>query len=165
VSVNKHKRHLYILPEDDDDRELANGFINNLWVNDRQARVLPVAGGWLSVLEKFKVEYIPHLKMYDQGNIVLLIDFDGEYESRSSKFAQEVPEELRDRVFVIGVMDEPRDLKRALNLTKNFEEIGSALADDCHDNTTKMWGHPHLKHNDRERIRLTTSVKSVLFAP
>ncbi len=163
MSVNKEKPHLYILPEDDENRELANGFINNLWVNDRQVQVLPVAGGWRTVLEKFKVEYIPHLNTYRDANIVLLIDFDQKHESRFSSFTEEIPDRFKDRVFVIGVKDEPKDLKRALNLTKNFEEIGSALADDCHDNTTKMWGHPHLSHNEPERIRLMEAVMPILF--
>jgi hypothetical protein len=165
VSVNKHKSHLYILPEDDDDNELANGFIDNLWVNDCQAQVLPVAGGWMSVLERFKTVYIPHLRQYAGSNIVLLIDFDEDYEARSSKFAQEIPDDLRNRAFVIGVLDEPQDLKKSLNLSKNFEEIGSALADDCHGETTTMWDHPHLKHNDPERVRLMKAVKSILFDP
>jgi hypothetical protein len=127
--------------------------------------VLQVAGGWSSVLEKFKIEYIPHLKTYDDSHIVLLIDFDEEYESRSSNFAQEIPPEFRDRVFVIGVLDEPQDLTRALNFKKTFEEIGDSLANDCHGNTTTMWHHPHLKHNETERVRLMKVVKSILFGP
>lgn len=164
MSVNKHKRHLYVIPEDDDNRELANGFINNLFVNDCQAQVLPVAGGWPSVLDKFKTKYIPHLKNYLDGHLVLLIDFDQIVQERRAKFLAEIPSELRDRVFVIGVWDEPKDLKQAINYSKNYEEIGSALADDCYSNTTYMWGHAHLIHNDLERLRLMKAVKSILFS-
>lgn len=163
MSVNKERPHLYILPEDRDDEQLANGFVNNYLVDSGQVRVLPVAGGWLSVLEKFNAEYIPHLRKYDQGCVVLLIDFDEDYAARSLHFAGEIPENLKKRVFVIGVLDEPKDLKKALDFKKNFEEIGSALADDCDKNTTTMWDHPHLKHNDPERIRLMKAVKPILF--
>src|SRR4051794_21703848 len=98
MSVNRERPHLYVIPEDDRDRELANGFIGNLWVNDRQAKVMPVAGGWFSVLEKFKAEYIPYLRTYDQGYVVLLIDFDEDYDSRFSQFADQIPKEIKDRV-------------------------------------------------------------------
>lgn len=163
MSVNKHRPHLYIIPEDDDDRELANGFVNNLSVNDCQVQVLPVAGGWPSVLDKFKSEYIKHLNDYDGGHVVLLIDFDEQVDSRRQRFRDAIPTPLRERVFVVGVLDEPKDLKKAINYSKSYEEIGSALADDCHNNTTGMWDHDHLKHNNVERIRLIKAVKPILF--
>jgi len=166
MSVNKYKPHLYILPEDGHNRELANGFIGSGWVgelNIRQVQVLPEAGGWPSVLAKFKDEYIPLLKAYEFGFVVLLIDFDEEYEARRTLFSTEIPDEFTERVFVIGVLDEPQDLRKALDLKLNFEEIGSALADDCHHNTTKMWDHEHLKHNDAERLRMMKTVKPILF--
>ena len=172
MSVNRDKPHLYTLPEDRDDEQLANGFINNTWINylnTRQTQVLPVAGGWLNVLEKFKAEYAPHLRMHSQPDkvayIVLLIDFDEEYEKRYAQILQAIPEELKEQVFVIGVWDEPQDLREDLMLKKSFEEIGSSLADDCHHNTTAMWDHPHLKHNEPERIRLMKAAKSILFDP
>ena len=46
MSVNKYLPHLLILPEDDANRELANGFVLNHAVNSRAVQILPPAGGW-----------------------------------------------------------------------------------------------------------------------
>lgn len=48
--INKHLPHLLVLPEDDEDRELANGFALHTAVDPRKIQVLPTAGGWLKAL-------------------------------------------------------------------------------------------------------------------
>ena len=40
------RKHIYLIPEDGADREIANGFKNNLGVNNNQIKVMPEAGGW-----------------------------------------------------------------------------------------------------------------------
>jgi hypothetical protein len=45
MSLNKHKPHLIVLPEDDANRQIANGFINSSNVNQRAIQVLPPVGG------------------------------------------------------------------------------------------------------------------------
>ena len=46
MSVNRHKPHLLVLPEDDANRQLARGF--ELELSTRQFQVLQPAGGWLT---------------------------------------------------------------------------------------------------------------------
>ena len=72
-----------------------------------------------------------------------------------------IPEELKARVFVLGVLSEPENLRR--DIKKSYEEIGEALAKDCPDNTNELWGHNLLKHNKGELERMASSVKPFLF--
>ncbi len=54
MSVNRYQAHVFVLPEDDANSQMANGF--HLQVEParlRRMRVLQVAGGWLKVLEQF----------------------------------------------------------------------------------------------------------------
>ena len=46
MSINKHKPHLLVLPEDDADRQIANGFViaQGVGLDDRAIQILPEAG-------------------------------------------------------------------------------------------------------------------------
>ncbi len=90
----------------------------------------------------------------------MLIDFDQQHEKRMGCVKEILPE-LVDRVFVLGALSEPEDLKR--NIGKDFEKIGEALSQDCVDNTRTVWGHDLLKHNEAELDRMILSVKPFLF--
>ncbi|MEL6815565.1 MAG: hypothetical protein AAFP03_12215, partial [Cyanobacteria bacterium J06598_3] len=57
MSVNKYQECLLVLPEDDANRQLANGFSNNIGINENVIQVLPEAGGWKKVLNKFEQTY------------------------------------------------------------------------------------------------------------
>lgn len=46
MSINKYKAHLLVLPEDDANRQMANGFILDPNLNERVIQVLPPVGGW-----------------------------------------------------------------------------------------------------------------------
>ncbi|MGS0743548.1 hypothetical protein ACVBEF_17245, partial [Glaciimonas sp. GG7] len=48
---NKFLPHLLILPEDDANRELANGFLLDDRVLERNIQVLKPAGGWKKAVE------------------------------------------------------------------------------------------------------------------
>ncbi len=93
--------------------------------------------------------------------MVFLIDFDNNFEKRLSYVKSQIPPDLQARVFVLGVLSEPENLKTAIN--KNFEQIGEALAKDCPDHTNELWEHNLLKHNKAELDRMASSVKSFLF--
>ncbi|MEH1850818.1 MAG: hypothetical protein V7L11_03810 [Nostoc sp.] len=92
--------------------------------------------------------------------IALLIDFD-EDEDRLSYVKHQIPDDLKNRVFVLGVFSEPERLRR--DIKKSFENIGEGLAKDCSDNTNELWGHAFLKHNKTELERMMSSVKPFLF--
>ena len=160
MSVNKYKPHVYVIPEDEADRQIADGFILHSRVVSRQVQVVAPAGGWSRVLDTFKEEYVPLLNN-KYTHVVLLIDFDGNPDERRNRVVAEVPEELRSRVFVIGPRDQPEALKQALN--QSCEAIGTSLANDCADNNAATWAHEHLQHNEDERVRLTNAVRPFLF--
>ena len=53
MSVNKFQPHVLVLPEDDANRQLANGFLLDQYVSTHKIQVLPKVGGWTQVLELF----------------------------------------------------------------------------------------------------------------
>ncbi|MBD6619600.1 hypothetical protein FNW02_28220 [Komarekiella sp. 'clone 1'] len=160
MGINKYQPHVFVLPEDDANRQIANGFLLDLNLNSCAIQVLPEARGWEDVVEKFTNDYASTMRQFLKRTIVLLIDFD-EDEDRLIYVKHQIPEDLIDRVFVIGVLSEPEKLRKDIN--KNFEKIGEALAKDCSNNTDKLWGHNLLKHNKTELDRMILSVKPFLF--
>jgi hypothetical protein len=160
MSVNKFQRHVFVLPEDDANRQIANGFILDPSLLNRQIQVLRAAGGWLRVVERFKSQYIDRMDRNSLTSMVLLIDFDGHPE-RLTKAQAEIPEQLAERVFILGVLTRPEALKQAG--LGSYEEIGLALAKDCREGTDTVWGHDLLRHNAIELDRLRSSVLPILF--
>ena len=161
MSVNKYKPHLYVIPEDDADRQIADGFVLHPSVASRQVQVMEPAGGWSRVLETFKEEYLPLLQENLQTYVVLLIDFDGNPDERREHFKSQIPDAIRNRVFVIGPRERPEALRQAIN--KGYEAIGSSLAADCDNDRVEVWSHDHLQHNEVERLGLIQAVKPFLF--
>lgn len=161
MSVNREMPYVYVLPEDDANRQMAIGFIREPSVATRKIQILNEAGGWYHVLELFKDVYIQEMERYPKGFVVLLIDFD-ESPSRLETAKAVIPEHLKDRVFVIGVWSEPEKLRS--NCGKTYEKIGLALAKDCCDNTNEIWAHDLLQHNTSELARLRELVFPFLFS-
>jgi hypothetical protein len=161
--MNRWAPHLYLIPEDDCNRQVAGGFVLHYQVKSQRIQVMPLAGGWKEVLKTFTREYIAPLRRYPQGHVVMLIDFDGKYVDRRKDFEDAIPGDLKQRVFVVGSRTTPEDLKRELG--ENFEQIGMLLAEDCFSGTEATWSHEHLKHNDPDRLRLINTVKPFLFGP
>jgi hypothetical protein len=161
MSVNKFEPHVYVIPEDRANEQIANGFIGHDQVRDSKIQVLPTAGGWSSVLETFKTEYVPYLRNNNNGYVILLIDFDSKYENRRKRCDDDVPADVKDRVFVVGAIETHERLRRALS--SNYEAIGELLAEDCFKGTSDVWGHDHLNHNQPDLQRLLQSVRPILF--
>ena len=63
MSVNRYLPHVLALPEDDANRQLANGFLLDQYVSTHKIQVLPEVGGWTQVLELFL--FRPSLKWID----------------------------------------------------------------------------------------------------
>src|SRR5580698_4937110 len=91
--------------------------------------------------------------------MVLLIDFDGR-DDRLTTARSIIPDNLKERVFVLGSWSEPERLRKNLG---SYETIGLAMAKDCRDNTEMTWGHDLLRHNAHELERLRVLVRPVLF--
>jgi hypothetical protein len=151
MSVNKYRPYLYVLPEDDANRQLANGFQSDL-ADTRKMQILAEAGGWQKVVDCFQEEHIPAMDRNANRFMVLLIDFD-QREDRLNNVKAEIPDRLKHRVFVLGVWDEPEKLKHDFG---SYETIGQALAKDCRDNTEVTWAHQLLRHNAGEQQRRRT---------
>ncbi len=163
MSANKNQPHIYVLPEDDADSQLAVEFLAEVpWNRQRQMKVLTPAGGWRRVLEHFTEVHVPEMNRCPARFMVLLIDFDNQYEARRQQVQETIPTDLANRVFVLGALNEPEDLKPVLG---SYSKIGSKLARDCHDGTDGTWGHALLQHNADELDRARQALCSILFPP
>jgi len=160
VSVNKYQPHVLVLPEDDANRELANGFLLDQSLLTRKIQVLPEVGGWTEVLDHFRSDHVVGMDLYPNRFMVLLIDFDRD-EQRLQIAKAKIPEHLTERVFILGAWSQPEALKKA-NLG-SYETIGLAMARDCHEETDTTWGHHLLRHNANELGRLREHVRPILF--
>ncbi len=157
--MNKMVPHVLVLPEDDANRQLANGFQLDLLLDTRRMQVLEEAGGWLEALNRFKEDHVPEMERNANRFMVLLIDFD-KRENRLQDFIAQIPGPLKERVFVLGIWSEPEELRQSLG---SYEKIGLAMARDCRDNTDATWAHDLLKHNAGELQRLRQHVRPILF--
>jgi hypothetical protein len=96
MSPNKEKPHVLVLPEDDANTRLATGF--HLVVDStksRQMQVLPAAGGWNEVLQRFANDEVGGMDKWPKRFMVLLIDFDGR-EDRLHTVKAEIPARLAE---------------------------------------------------------------------
>ncbi len=157
--MNKNVPHLLVLPEDDANRQLANGFQKDPLLDLRRMQILEVAGGWLKVLEVFQSEHTAEMAKYANRFMVLLIDFDGK-EERLHRAKEKIPANLKDRVFILGSWSTPEELRQNLG---SYETIGSAAAKDCRNDTRETWADPLLNHNAAELDRLQKIVRPFLF--
>jgi hypothetical protein len=57
MSVNKYTPHILVLPEDDANRQLANGFLLHPSLST-QIQVLEEVGGWSKVLDCFEKDHV-----------------------------------------------------------------------------------------------------------
>lgn len=161
MSVNLYRPHVLVLPEDDANRQLANGFLNEPALNLRAIQVLPVAGGWAKVRDEAMRSHFSKLQNYPMRHLVLLVDFDGHFEERIAHFQAMIPAELSERIYLLGVADEPESLRTAQGVS--LERIGERLASACTRDEPGLWSDPLLRHNLPELDRLIGSVKPFLF--
>jgi hypothetical protein len=157
--TNKYMPHLLVLPEDDANRQLANGFVLGVQ-HERRIQVLVEAGGWSVVLERFLSDHISAMRKYHERHMVLLLDFD-EQDNRPDQVKERIPDDLKERVFILGVHSEPEALKRAG--LGSLEDIGSRLATECREGKREIWAHDLLKINTSELDRLQRFVCGFLF--
>jgi hypothetical protein len=160
MSANKNRPHILILPEDDANGDIANGFVLALTQNTRAVQVLESAGGWLKLVDEFRSAHIAAVSKYESRHMVLLVDFD-RHEDRRARVQEAIPGPLADRVFVLGVLSEPEELRKAGLGT--FEEMGRSLARECRENTADTWSHELLKHNGGELKRMAPVLRPILF--
>ena len=127
MRVNKYQPHVLVLPEDDADRQLANGFLLYPCLLTHRIQALVPAEGWMKVLKCFKSGHVRGMETCPHRLMVLLIDFDHD-EDRLNRARAFIPDHLIDRVFVLGAWTNPQELKTSLD--RPLEAIGMALAKD-----------------------------------
>ena len=161
MSCNAELPHVLVIPEDDANRQVANGFHLGLDPErSRKLQVLPPVGGWQKVVKTFRRDHVADMSRFPNRMVVLLFDFDGNGE-RLIDVQKEVPAGLADRVFILGAFGEPEDLKRAKLGT--YEEIGRTMAQECREDTDAIWNHEQLRHNQAELRRLRERARTILF--
>lgn len=159
MSANPYQPHVQVLPEDDANRQIANGF-NTAIGCLRSFHILRPVGGWRKVLDEFKDYHIAEMDRTPHRHLVLLIDLDGKLE-RLGEAKRMIPDRLSDRVFVLSAFSEPERLKA--DLGPFFEDVGQKLAEDCREGTDTAWRHRLLQHNAGELGRLREHVRPILF--
>jgi hypothetical protein len=162
MSVNRYQPHVFVLPEDDANRQLANGFLLDQFLLHRRIQVLPEVGGWTQVLERFRSDHATQMDRYPSRFMVLLIDFDGD-EQRLTRARAQIPGHLTERVFILGALSKPEALRQAS--LGSYETIGLKMAQACREETDGIWGHDLLRHNASELDRLREHVRPILFRP
>jgi len=156
--MNKYRPHVLVLPEDDANRQIANGFLLAPALRSQHVQLLRPAGGWTAARDKM-LALLPEMSKYPGRTMVLLVDFDGQ-PGRAEQILANVPAALRERIFVLGVFSEPERLRTALG---SYEKIGRALGDECAAAEANVWAHDLLAHNAGEAARLMARVRAVLF--
>ena len=159
MSVNRERPHFLILPEDNANERIANGFFLVDKFAKSNCQVLPAQKGWPSIRDGFLSNYNSKLKMHPMAIMILLVDFDDlSEEDRIAQVKQFVDAAVADRVFVLGAKSEPEELKRTLG---SYEKIGKALAKDCLEGTVHTWNHKQLAHNQPEIARMQPHIDKI----
>ena len=156
--INKYIPHLHILPEDDANREFANGFLLHDRVFERNIQVLKPAGGW-----KKAVDSIGSCGLHQnpQRRLLLLIDFDDVVETRLPAILADIPSQIADRVYVLGTASHPERLRA--DMSQSLEQIGLEAAKQCADGKEDLWRHALLQHNHAELERLAKDVRGIVI--
>lgn len=154
------KPHIYILPEDRADEQIAIAFRDDTFPNERFIHVERIAGGWLKVIKKFENEFIAEMRNDLYRRVILLLDFD-EQNDRRQYVQDRIPDDLKGRVYIIGVWSNPEALRTSLGM--KFEAIGEALSQDCRNGAKTIWDHELLKHNANEVERMIVTLRPILF--
>ncbi len=164
--TNKYLDHLLVLPEDDANRRLVNGFLMHVDVKYRSIQVLPEAGGWRHVLAALQDPVIINgLKNYPKRHLLLMIDFDGQDAARLMEYANAVaalPAAEQGRVYLLGCLETPERMRAACGV--QLEDIGNQLAGECPPPPAEgLWAHAHMVQNAPELARLVAQVQPFLY--
>ena len=162
MSLNVYRPHVLVLPEDDANRQIVNGFLLASRLQHRLVHVLSPAGGWLRTINALAERYTRGLVTFVDRRMVVLIDFDDDVVRRCQYVESTVPREIAQRVFLLGVRTEPEDLRGQCR--RSFESIGLELAGACASGELGLWQHELLRHNQAELDRLMSDVRPFLFA-
>lgn len=162
MSVNRYAPHIFVLPEDDADRNIAIGFHEGIG-DSAQFYILAPAGGRDAVCDVFCRDYAQDMARFPQRYMVLIVDFDAMPADRvRDRVWERIGRDHESRVFVLGVATNPERLKDALDLSP--ARIGGRMAQACLADEGGLWAHDLLAHNVEELTRLRNAVAGFLFS-
>ena len=117
----------------------------------RRLQILPVAGGWRPVIAQFQATQVALMRKFPHRSLILALDLDGDLD-RLIEVRELIPEDLRSRVYVLGVRSEPETLQQLKR--QSLEAWGADLAKGCHDVPNSPWSNAELAHNLLEIQRM-----------
>ena len=159
--MDKYSRQLVVVPEDDANRDLANGFVGVMSpLKHRNVFIARPARGWARAAAAWSSL---KLDVYVQRHVVLLVDFDGQHPVRHQEIIASIPAQFHDRVFVLGSEITPEKLKHRQTLESIGRELGQACASATSNSASSRWMQQGLAHNATELARLCTTVGALLF--
>lgn len=150
-----------IVPEDQKNNDLINGFINGSRFDVRQIQVMPIAGGWSKAADSVET-----LNLAERANrhVLLVIDFDDNLEKRrkeiDKRLTKFLDEAQRKRVYLLDTRNIPEDFRSALHMSA--EQVGAKLSLECEDPQSHFWQGALFEHNFDERTRLIAEVLPLL---
>ena len=161
MSVNKYKPHLFVVPEDKADKNFAVGFELDARLAAGSFQIMPLAGGWLKVINIINDEYVPKLQQNKYSHVLGIIDCDGDDERIANELAK-FPDEVADRIFLLGAIETPEIFRQKVG--DNSERIGERMAEECFNESYDLWNHEDLAHVSYEIQRAATTIRPIVFA-
>ena len=170
--MNKYKPNLQILCEDRINQDIARGFILGFYNDFKNPASIEVcrelARGWCKAVNSLHEEWVQKLQDNENLFLLVLIDSDGKL-NRILEIKSRLPKNLINRIFIIGCLNEPEELKKqAVSFIKadnpkekqSNEAVGKILFKHCKDKfTNNLWNSCELEHNFDEIIRLKQYTK------
>lgn len=159
MGINNYLQHLNVIIEDEAYKEILSGVRLSLNVQESLIKINHVSAGWTGVFDDFE-NSIGVLNKFTNRFTLLLMDFDDKeastttsYDKRLLRFHKIVPNNLKGRVFILGVnYKESDDLKKYFQM--NLEEVGKLLITDCPSGDLSQWKNTHLECNMSEIERM-----------
>uniref|UniRef100_A0A7C4W7H2 DUF4276 family protein n=1 Tax=Desulfatirhabdium butyrativorans TaxID=340467 RepID=A0A7C4W7H2_9BACT len=158
MSVNRYRPHLVVVMEDDSYRQLVNGAKLYARFSHNHIDARKLLGGWTKVLDGIdeEGELLKELRRFTHMHLLLLIDFDNQYDRRYEIFRERCQKaDCYNRSFLLGIdHDQAEDLKHTQR--NSFESLGKELVEGCLDPEcpNSAWNEEHLRCNQTEIERM-----------
>ena len=170
--MNEYKPHLKILCEDEINQNFAKVFIlglnNHQLLSPQIETIKDVTGGWNKAVNDLNEVWLEQLRQNNHLFLLILIDSDGR-SNRLNEILSAIPEEFKERVFIMGCLHEPEILKqqshsaiKQMNKKEKVsdEAVGKVLFQHYKNNPkNNLWYSDELKHNADEIERLKENTK------
>ena len=144
--ANNYKNHLRVILEDKPYRDILNGVTLSTNIKGELLDVRNPCDGWPKVFKELENE-VKILENLKDRHLLMIIDFDYEFESRYKIFFSKVPSQYQNRVFILGVDNKESEQLKELFSISDFEKIGKKLVEDCPTSDLSNWKNKHLECN------------------